>query len=74
MALWSIAFIGTTPIGGPIIGYVSEHASPRWGLATGGLAALIAATLVVNGYFRKTGLHHPPVLGSDQLPQGAGPI
>ena len=31
MALWAVAFIGTTPIGGPIVGYVAQHAGPRWG-------------------------------------------
>jgi MFS family permease len=43
MALWSVAFLGTTPIGGPIIGAISDHASPRWGLFVGGVAALVAA-------------------------------
>ncbi len=43
MALWSMAFLGSTPIGGPIIGWLGEHAGPRWGLATGGMAALLAA-------------------------------
>jgi len=42
MALWSIAFLGTTPIGGPLIGYISDHSNPRIGLAVGGLSALIA--------------------------------
>ena len=73
MALWSIAFIGTTPIGGPIIGYISQHASPRWGLATGGLAALVATSLVAYPYFRKIGPHHPSTAGDAQLPLGAGP-
>ena len=45
MALWSVAFLGTTPIGGPIIGAIGEHIGPRWGLAVGGLAALAAAGL-----------------------------
>jgi MFS family permease len=45
MALWSMAFLGTTPIGGPIIGAIGEHAGPRWGLMVGGLAALAAAAL-----------------------------
>ncbi|MEJ0073334.1 MAG: MFS transporter [Candidatus Saccharibacteria bacterium] len=40
MALWTVAFIGSTPIGGPIIGYVSEHASARLGFLIGGVAAL----------------------------------
>lgn len=43
MALWAVAFIGSTPIGGPIIGAVSEIGDGRWGLAVGGFAALAAA-------------------------------
>lgn len=43
MSLWTVAFLGTTPIGGPIIGAIGEHASPRWGLLVGGIAALVAA-------------------------------
>jgi MFS family permease len=43
MALWSVAFMGSTPIGGPIIGWIGEHVGPRWGLATGGIACLTAA-------------------------------
>ena len=42
MALWSVAFLGSTPIGGPIIGWIGEHTDPRWGLTVSGLAALIA--------------------------------
>ena len=43
MALWAIAFLGTTPVGGPAIGWVAEHAGPRWALAVGAVAALVAA-------------------------------
>ena len=43
MSFWTVAFLGSTPIGGPIIGWVGQHAGPRWGLATGGFAALLAA-------------------------------
>jgi MFS family permease len=45
MALWAIAFAGTTPIGGPIIGAVADRTNPRVGLAIGGLAAIVAAGL-----------------------------
>jgi MFS family permease len=48
MALWSIAFLGTTPLGGPIIGFISDHSSPRIGLAVGGLSAVIAGVI---GFF-----------------------
>lgn len=43
MALWSIAFLGTTPLGGPLVGWVSEHLGPRAGLALGGAATIVAA-------------------------------
>jgi MFS family permease len=40
MSLWSIAFLGSTPIGGLIIGWIGEYASPRWGLTVSGFAAI----------------------------------
>ena len=45
MALWAVAFLGTTPVGGPIIGFIGEHAGPRAGLAVGGGAALVAGAV-----------------------------
>ena len=45
MALWSVSFLGTRPIGGPIIGAIGEHAGPRWGLVIGGIAAFLAASI-----------------------------
>jgi MFS family permease len=46
LSLWSIAFLGTTPIGGPIIGYIGEHFGARWGLTVGGIAAIMAGVVV----------------------------
>jgi MFS family permease len=43
MALFSVAFLGSTPIGGPIVGWVSQVLGARAGLALGGLAAVLAA-------------------------------
>ena len=43
MSLWAVAFLGTTPIGGPIAGYVSENAGGRAGLVLGALACIVAA-------------------------------
>ena len=45
MSFWSIAFLGSTTIGGPIVGWFAEVAGARWGLALGGIAALIATAL-----------------------------
>jgi len=47
MALWAVAFAGTTVVGGPIIGWVAEHAGAKAALELGGAAALVAA---VYGY------------------------
>jgi MFS family permease len=43
MSLWSMAFLGTTPIGGPVMGTIGEQAGARWALAIGGFAAIAAA-------------------------------
>jgi MFS family permease len=45
MALWAVAFLGSTPIGGPIAGFVSQHLGGRAGLALGAVACLVAAAL-----------------------------
>ncbi len=39
MALYGIVFLGSTPIGSPIAGWIGEM-NPRWGLIGGGVAAL----------------------------------
>lgn len=43
MALWSVAFLGTTPIGGPLMGWIGEDVGARWALTVGGSAAIVAA-------------------------------
>jgi MFS family permease len=43
MALYSVVFLGSTPIGAPLVGWIAEIAGPRAGLVLGGLAALLAA-------------------------------
>jgi MFS family permease len=43
IALWQVAFQGTTPIGGPLIGWIIAVSDPRSGLAVGGVACLVAA-------------------------------
>jgi MFS family permease len=45
MALWSVAVLGTTPIGGPIVGAIGEHFGARWSLMIGAAAAMFAAGL-----------------------------
>jgi MFS family permease len=43
MALWFVAFQGSTPIGGPIVGVVMAVAGARSGLGLGAVACFVAA-------------------------------
>ena len=43
ISLWQVAFQGTTPIGGPLVGWIIAASDPRTGLAVGGIACLVAA-------------------------------
>jgi len=42
MALYAIAFLGSTPIGGPLVGWISQQWGPRLGFAIGGIGTLVA--------------------------------
>ncbi len=46
MALYGLVFLGSTPIGGPIVGWISQQFGPRYGLAVGGVATMVAAAVM----------------------------
>lgn len=52
MALYSIVFLGSTPIGAPLVGWIASWAGPRTGMAVGGAAALVAAAGAAWAYRR----------------------
>ena len=68
MALWAMAFLGSTPIGGPIIGLIGEHGNPRWTLAAGAAAAIIAGTYGLLSMKR-----HPDAYSRDLVEPAAAP-
>jgi MFS family permease len=51
-ALFTVAFLGSTPIGGPIIGWVSQQLGPRAGLWVGGIATLAVTAAAIAGIRR----------------------
>jgi MFS family permease len=46
MALYSVVFLGSTPIGGPIAGWLSGALGPRSALVLAGIAALVGGALL----------------------------
>ena len=47
MALWALAWMGSTPIGGPIVGWTGQAIGARWALVIGGVAALACGVLAL---------------------------
>lgn len=45
MALWALAWLGTTPIGGPLVGWIAQHAGARWSLIAGGVPTILIGVL-----------------------------
>ncbi|ABD12839.1 arabinose efflux permease family protein [Frankia casuarinae] len=62
MALWSVAFLGTTPVGGPIAGWVAQAFGARAGLLLAAGAA-IGAALYAFGSLRATAVKGMAVKG-----------
>jgi MFS family permease len=52
MGLYSMVFLGSTPIGAPLVGWLAQIGGPRLGMALGGVAALVAAALATAAYAR----------------------
>jgi MFS family permease len=67
MALWALAWGGSTPIGGPVIGWIGERIGPRWSLLAGGVPTLVVGLCALPLLARTRGVDasddsRPPVL------------
>lgn len=45
LALGAVAFLGSTPVGAPITGWIADHVSASWSLAYGSVTALCAISV-----------------------------
>jgi MFS family permease len=68
-ALWSMALIGSTPVGSPIIGGICDAAGPRYALAVGA-GGCLAAVVIGRwpGGARRAGGDHPATAGQTSRP------
>ncbi|MFG2053918.1 MFS transporter [Micromonospora sp. NPDC048930] len=55
MALWVLVFLGTNPVGAPIIGWVAETYGAGASIWIGGLISLAAALLALTWQLRRSG-------------------
>jgi MFS family permease len=60
MALWSVAFLGTTAIGAPAVGWVAETFHPRAAILVGAVAVIFA------GFVGLRAMRRDPHAASDQ--------
>ena len=69
MSLWFVAFQGSTPIGGPIVGWVMAEFGARAGLGVGGVTCLLVALL---GFIAMRRLTPGSLRRPSFFPAGAG--
>ena len=75
MSLNAIAFLGSTPIGAPLLGYVCDTTTPRVALAIGGFATLLACIpLFVLGARQRRQGTEGLVMGLDAMPSNVVPL
>ncbi|MFC3503946.1 MFS transporter [Micromonospora krabiensis] len=55
MALWVLVFLGTNPVGAPLIGWVAEHFGAGASIWIGGLISLATALLALTWQLRRAG-------------------
>jgi MFS family permease len=72
MSLWAVAFLGSTPVGGPLIGWIVATASARVGLAVGGVSCLVAAGIGLFAMAR-LGMLQAGARRDDLAPEPEGP-
>jgi MFS family permease len=74
LALQAMVFLGSTPIGGPIVGWIAEHLGARYALGLGALACLGAGVwgVVIAARRHIDDPHDPPPPQRAARPDGPG--
>jgi MFS family permease len=55
MSLWVLVFLGTTPVGSLLVGWLSERYGPRTGVWLGGVISFLAGASVLGWQLRRSG-------------------
>ena len=65
MALYAIAFLGSTPIGAPLVGWIADISSPRIAIMVGGVATLAACIPLALRYRHQRTPHANPAVSAE---------
>ncbi len=63
MALYLICFMGGTPLGAPIVGWLAGTLGPRWGMIGGGVVSAAAAVVLGLVFARRRGMGLTQIAG-----------
>lgn len=69
LALQAMLFLGSTPIGGPIVGWVAQEFGARWSIALGAVACFLAGAWGI-AVVRRDGMTGDRVTGRPEAVQG----
>jgi MFS family permease len=72
MAVYTITLLGSTPIGGPLVGWISQEFGPRWGLGVGGIATIVAVAFFGTAFVRARRATPRDALAHAPAPEPAG--
>ncbi len=53
MSLYTLGTLGTTPLGGLLVGFIVDHVSPRAAVGLGGASALMAGVALLRLLWRR---------------------
>ncbi len=67
MGLYMLVFLGGTPLGSPLAGWIAEVFGPRMSMITGGLIAVVATTVIGFMLVRRQGVRARDYLRPAQL-------
>ncbi len=60
MSIYLLVFMGGSPVGAPLIGWVAEHLGARWSIAGGGLITALGTIAVTALFAARSGLELRP--------------
>lgn len=74
LALLAVVFLGSTPVGGPIAGLVSEALGARWALGMGAVTSLVAGLLTLRALRSLGAAPEPPGLVEEVVALDPAPV